>query len=147
MADLDPVQSIRDAIAHLEDETSTVETEIRRVRANADTRIAELEASIATQRQDLRRWRAALACAEGRVEPSRVRNARSSAAAPSISDEELLGALRDLGEPASAPQLRAALGVDPDVPAGNVTRLVTDAVERGVLARTGQRRGTRYTAA
>jgi hypothetical protein len=147
MAALDPVQSIRDAIAHLETETADVEAEIRQIRAEADNRVTELEASIASQRQDLKRWRAALARAEGRAGAPQRPSSRSSSAAPVISDDELLRALSEFDEPASVSELRTALRVDPDVRAEKVTRLLGDAVKRGVLVRTGERRGTRYSAA
>jgi len=58
----------------------------------------------------------------------------------------LVAALRDVGEPLSASELRKALDIAPDVPAAQVTRLLGDAVERGVITRSGQRRATRYAA-
>lgn len=144
MADTDPVQAIRDAIEHLEAATAPVQQQIDEIQRDARARVAELEQQIAEQQKELKRWRRALNRAEGRgPEPARR---RGRTAALEVDDERLVGVLRDAGEPLSAGELRKVLEIDPDVPAAQVTRLFGDAVERGAITRSGERRATRYAA-
>lgn len=63
-----------------------------------------------------------------------------------IADEDLLRVLRAAGRPLLAPELRAALGIDPEIPRERVSKILGDAAARGIIERTGQRRGTRYSA-
>ncbi|CAB4939314.1 unannotated protein [freshwater metagenome] len=70
----------------------------------------------------------------------------AGAPALKVTDEQLLRVLRDAGEPLLAPEIRAALNIDPGTDRRVVSALLGDAVERGVIQRTGQRRGTRYAA-
>jgi hypothetical protein len=86
----------------------------------------------------------ALDCAEGRApEPAQ---ARRRAAPLEIDDERLVSALPDAREPLSANELRKALGIDAEVPAARLTRLLGHAVEGEVITRSRQRRATRYAA-
>lgn len=144
MADIDPVQAIRDAIEHLEAATASVQQEIDEIERDARARVSELEQQIAEQQKELKRWRRALDRAEGRgPEPAQRRR---GTAALEVDDERLVGALRDAGEPLSAGELRKVLEIDPDVPAAQVTRLLGDAVESEVISRSGERRATRCAA-
>jgi Fic family protein len=144
MVETDPLQAIRDAIEHLEAATAPVQQQIEEIQREARTRVAELEAQIDAQQQELKRWRAALDRAEGRTPGPTQRRRR--AAALEVAAERLVAALRVAGEPLSAGELRKALDIDSDVPAAQVTRLLGDAVEREVITRSGQRRATRYAA-
>lgn len=145
MATVDPLQSIRDAIDHLEEASAPIEAEIQQVRAEANKRITELEASVVEHRLELARWRRALARAEGtRSEEASARISRRGAG-PLASDARLRGALDGHRDGLSASEVRAALSIEADVPAATVTRFLGDAVARGVIKRTGERRGTRYS--
>ncbi|MEV4420902.1 hypothetical protein AB0L40_13115 [Patulibacter sp. NPDC049589] len=63
-----------------------------------------------------------------------------------IADEDLVRVLRAAGKPLLAPELRAALGIDSETPRERFSKILGDAAARGVIERTGQRRGTRYSA-
>lgn len=63
-----------------------------------------------------------------------------------IDDEDLARALRAAGRPLMVSELRAALEVPGDVSADVVRRVLDRARDRGVITRTGARRGTRYSA-
>lgn len=61
-----------------------------------------------------------------------------------IADRALLGALRAGGRPLMVSEIRSALDIPEDVSADVMRRILDDARGRGIIARTGQRRGTRY---
>jgi hypothetical protein len=63
-----------------------------------------------------------------------------------VTDDELVQALRSAAQPLAAPELREAVGIPADAPSHTVSKFLADASERGVVVRTGQRRGTRYSA-
>lgn len=71
--------------------------------------------------------------------------ATSDATAFSITDDDLVAALKRAREPLLVGALRQALSVPEDVSRQRVARVLVSAVERGVIARTGQRGGTRYS--
>jgi DNA-binding transcriptional MerR regulator len=140
----DPVQAIRDAIAHLETATGPVQAQIDHVRREADENIARLEEQIDDQRKDLARWRAALDRAEGRAPHPPGKPGRANTL--HVADDQLLSALQEADEPLSATQLRELLGLDVRAPSAQLTRLLGAAVQRGVIVRSGERRATRYAA-
>lgn len=87
------------------------------------------------------------------AQPSRGRAKRTPAKSKAardprlpVTDDQLLEVLRDAGRPLLAPEIRAALQIDPETDRRIVSDILGDAVERGVILRTGQRRGTRYAA-
>ncbi|MEV4420039.1 hypothetical protein AB0L40_08705 [Patulibacter sp. NPDC049589] len=61
-----------------------------------------------------------------------------------VSPEEIVRVLETVGEPQSARQLRAALGVPPTYLSGEVTELLREATLSGRVQRTGKAVGTRY---
>jgi hypothetical protein len=61
-----------------------------------------------------------------------------------IDDGQLVAALREAGRPLMVSELRAALQIPQDVSADVVRRVLDNARGRGVITRTGERRGTRY---
>lgn len=71
---------------------------------------------------------------------------RSRRSGLEVADEDLLRVLRDADGPLLAPQIRVALGIPPEVPRQHLSGLLADAIGRGLVVKTGQRRGTRYTA-
>lgn len=86
-------------------------------------------------------------------QPPRARRKRTpakpkAARAPrlQVTDDQLLEVLRAADRPLLAPEIRAALQIDPGTDRRVVSDLLSDAVDRGVIQRTGQRRGTRYAA-
>ncbi|WP_026912151.1 hypothetical protein [Patulibacter minatonensis] len=144
MNDLDAIQAIREAIAHLERSIAPVRARIDAIRRDSQTEIATLEAQIANHHQELARWRAALELAEGRTpNGSAIRRGPLSV---DVSDEHLVTTLRTAGRPLTAGQLRAALDLSASIPAPRLTRLFGRAAQRGVIVRTGTGRATRYAA-
>lgn len=133
----------------------------------ADERVAALEAALEHQRLELERLAARLDNApvaasvtvapEARVEreageprkpatpPPLGGNARRRSV--DIPDDVLAAALNDAGRPLSSRELRKVLGIEPTVPGHHVTRMLNRALASGVIHRTGERQGARYTAA
>lgn len=62
----------------------------------------------------------------------------------SINDDALLEVLQAAPEPMYVSELRQALGIPDDVARERVSKALGAAIDRGVIVRTGQRRGTRY---
>lgn len=77
--------------------------------------------------------------------PQRGGNARQRSL--DIPDDVLIGALDTAGRPLTSRELRQVLGIDPEVPGHHVTRMLNRALASGVLQRTGNRQGTRYSPA
>jgi hypothetical protein len=71
---------------------------------------------------------------------------RWSVADLGVSDDQLVQALRAASKPLEATEIREATGIPADAPGHTVSKFLTSAAERGIVIRTGQRRGTRYTA-
>jgi hypothetical protein len=84
-------------------------------------------------------------CAPG---PSRVpvptRRGPTAASALVVVDEQLVDVLRRADGPLYVSELRRALEIPEDVPRERVSSQLNAAIDRGVIVKTGQRRGTRY---
>lgn len=77
--------------------------------------------------------------------PQRGGNARRRSV--DIADDVLLSALITAGRPLTSRELRKILGIDPEVPGHHVTRMLNRALASGVIQRTGNRQGARYSPA
>lgn len=69
---------------------------------------------------------------------------RLRAAQVLVADEDLIRVLQAASEPLYVPELRQKLRVPHDVSRQRMSTALNDAIARGVIVKTGQRRGTRY---
>lgn len=137
----DPVRPAVEAIDRLQSEVARV---LRRTAASPSVSPAELEeltARVVELRAAVVRWHRAL----DRAEEAAATPAR--APAPSSLDEPaLLRALQGAAEGLAPRTIRQLLAIDHTTSSTTLSRLLADAVARGVVRRTGKGPGTRYHA-